>query len=143
MAEREAAARSAFEDRYAGAVSQFAEAYDGFTDKELEGIGAYHGRLIQKDARLSALSFPEVARRMFGDDGLEARRTKGDADGNAKGSQPRNGHASQPSGSPIPSRSTGGGAPKKFEPGPGKGVGDVTDHLRKAGAWSRVVEQKK
>jgi len=140
-AEKVAAAEQEYEQQYALGVTKFAERYAGFTDKELESVGAYHVRLIQRDERSTALSFDEVARRMYGDDGLEARRTKGDAPVR-EGRPAPNGRTSQPSGSPIPARSTGGGPPKKFEPGPGKGVGDVTERLKAAGAFRAVISER-
>jgi len=140
--ERDAeAAQTEWENEYEVNVVKFGERYPGVGPKVLAAIGRKHVQMIQQDPRAKALTFEEVARRMYGDDALAARKAKGSPAGGGP-SPGSNGRTDPPSGSPIPGRSTGGGPLKKFVPGPGRGVSDVTDHLRSVGLFKGVISEK-
>lgn len=135
------AEEQAWEDGYAEQVVEFTKKYPGVGPKAIAAVGRQHAAMINRDGRAKALSFEEVARRVFGDDALDARKAKRPSADNGA-SPATNGRTGAPSGAPIPARSSGGGPPEKFKPGPGRGVGDVTEHLRKQGAFRGVLTER-
>jgi len=131
----------AWEDSYEKDVEKFMEKYN-ISDKDIIAVARKHRQLMTRDESYKAFSFEEIARRMYGNDALEARRVKRSPGGNGASPAPT-ARTDAPSGSPIPARGTGGGPPKKFQPGPGRGVGDITESLRKAGIFRGVISETK
>lgn len=127
-------------NEYVGQVKQFAKDFPGAKGEDLETVASRHAALVEQNEAMSELTFEEVARRVHGSAALEAWRAPAPRPAPAPKTEPAPPNGRTP-GHPV-NVGLGTGAPgdkTSWQPGPGRGFKDVSDHLVKEGAFRAVI----